>query len=66
MRRPIVHYRDQPRFMLRRLERIAGDVNTFLFVIALGLGMLDLLYAAQKIVAAIPPVVQTTTSALKP
>jgi hypothetical protein len=58
MRRPIVHYRDMPRFVLRRLDHIAGEVNTFLFVVALGLGMLDLLYAMQKIVDAIPPAVQ--------
>jgi hypothetical protein len=59
MRRPIVHYRDMPKFVLRRLDRIAGEVNTFLFVVALGLGMLDLLYAMQKLVDAIPPAVQT-------
>ena len=58
MRRPIVHYRDTPKFMLRRLDRIAGEVNAILFVVALGLGMLDLLYALQKIVDAIPPAVQ--------
>jgi hypothetical protein len=58
MRRPIVHYRDMPKFVLRRLDRIAGEVNTFLFVVALGLGMLDLLYAMQKLVDAIPPAVQ--------
>ena len=48
MRRPIVHYRDLPRFVLRRLDHIAGEVNTFLLVVALGLGMLDLLYAMQN------------------
>jgi len=58
MRRPILHYRDTPKFMLRRLDRIAGEVNTILFVVALGLGILDLLYALQKIVDAIPPAVQ--------
>ena len=60
MRRPIVHYRDTPKFVLRRLDRIAGNVNGFLFVVALGLGMLDLLYAVQKIVDAVPPVVHTS------
>jgi hypothetical protein len=58
MRRPIVHYRDTPRFVLRRLDRIAGEVNTILIVVALGLGMLDLLYALQKFVDALPPAVQ--------
>ena len=61
MRRPIVHYRDTPRFVLRRLNHIAGEVNTILFVLALGLGMLDLLYAMQKLVDAIPPAVQMAT-----
>lgn len=64
MRRPSVHYRDTPRFMLRRLDHIAGEVNTVLIVIALGLGMLDLLYALQKIVDAIPPAVQVIAPAL--
>jgi hypothetical protein len=58
MRRPLLHYRDTPKFMLRRLDRIAGEVNTILFVVVLGLAMLDLLYALQKIVDAIPPAVQ--------
>ena len=61
MRRPIVHYRDTPRFVLRRLDRIAGEVNTVLIIVVLGLAMLDLLYALQKIVDAIPPAVQTAT-----
>lgn len=64
MRRPSVHYRDTPRFILRRLDHIAGEVNTVLIVIALGLGMLDLLYALQKIVDAIPPAVQVIAPAL--
>ena len=50
-------YRDLPRFMLRRIDRIAGDVNTVLIVIAVGLAMLDLLYAVQKIVDALPPAI---------
>jgi hypothetical protein len=43
MRRPVVHYRDTPKFVRRRLNHIAGEVNTILLVVALGLGMLDLL-----------------------
>ena len=61
MRRPIVHYRDLPKFVLRRLDHIAGEVNTFLLVVALSLGMLDLLYAMQKIVDTMPPAVQAVT-----
>ena len=51
-------YRDLPKFVLRRVDRVAGAVNDFLIVVAVGLAMLDLLYAAQKFVNALPPVVQ--------
>ena len=50
-------YRGLPRFMLRRIERMAGEINAFLVVVAIGLAMLDLLYAAQKIVDSLPPAV---------
>jgi hypothetical protein len=63
MRRPVVHYRDKPKFVLRRLDRIAGEVNTILIVVALGLGMLDLLYALQKLVDVLPPAVQVVAHA---
>jgi hypothetical protein len=49
------NYRDLPRFVLRRIDRVAGEVNTFLVIVAIGLAMLDLLYAAQRIVDAWPP-----------
>ena len=58
MRRPIVHYRDTAKFLFRRLDRIAGEVNAILTIVALGLGMLDLLYALQKFVDAFPPAVR--------
>jgi hypothetical protein len=48
-------YRDLPRFVWRRAERMAGEVNTFLIVVAIALGMLDLLYAVQILVDALPP-----------
>jgi hypothetical protein len=57
MRRPVVHYRDMPHFVRHRLDRIAGEVNTILIVVVLGLALLDLLYATQKLVDALPPVV---------
>jgi hypothetical protein len=63
MRRPIVHYRDTPRFVLRRLDRIAGEVNTILIVAALGLGMLDLLYVLQRFVDALPPAMRIVAHA---
>lgn len=52
-------YRDLPKFVLRRLDRMAGEVNAFLIVVALGLAMLNLFCLAQKVVDALP-VVQTT------
>jgi hypothetical protein len=54
-------FRDLPRFMLRRIDRIAGEVNSFLIVVAIGLAMLDLLYAAQMLVDALPPPVLRMT-----
>jgi hypothetical protein len=57
MRRFGLRYRDLPRFVLRRIDRMAGEVNAFLVVVAISLLMLDILYAAQKFVAALPPAV---------
>lgn len=48
------HYRDLPRFVLRRIDGVAGEVNSFLVVVAIGLAMLDLLYVVQRIVDALP------------
>ncbi len=45
--------------MLRRIDRMAGEVNAFLVVVAISLLMLNLLYFGQKLVDALPPVVQT-------
>ncbi len=53
-----MRYRDLPRFVLRRIDRMAGELNAFLVVVAIGLAMLDLAYAAQKFVDALPPVAQ--------
>jgi hypothetical protein len=51
-------YRDLPKFVSRRLDRMAGEVNPFLVVVALGLAMLDLLCLLQKFIDALPPAVQ--------
>jgi hypothetical protein len=40
--------------MLRRIDRVAGCVNAFLLATALGLGLLDLAYAIDRIVAILP------------
>ena len=47
-------YRSDPKFVLRRLDRVAGHVNVFLTVAAIALGALDLCYAAHKIAAGWP------------
>lgn len=48
-------YRNDPRFVLRRLERIAGHLNDVLIVFAFGLGALDLVFAAHLVAEALPP-----------
>ena len=60
MHRYRMRYRDLPKFVLRRIDRMAGEVNTFLVVVAIGLAMLDLIYLAQTVVDALPPVVQAS------
>ena len=40
---------------LMRLDRIAGEMNAWLLVIAIGLGMLDLAVLIAKSVPAAPP-----------
>ncbi len=51
-----MRYRDLPQFVLRRIDRMAGEVNAFLVVVAIGLAMLDLAYLAQKLVDELPAV----------
>ena len=42
---------------MRRLDRIAGDLNVLLVVIAIGLATLDVTFLlTQKVVDALPPV----------
>jgi hypothetical protein len=53
-----LRYRDLPKFVLRRMDRVAGEVNTVLIAVAFGLAMLNLLYIAQKFVDAPPPPAQ--------
>lgn len=57
MRLFATRYRDLPRFTLRRIDRMAGELNGVLIVVAIGLAMLDLLYLSQKLVDALPPAV---------
>jgi hypothetical protein len=50
-------YSDMPIFAWRRINRIAGELNAFLIIVALALAMLDLFCLAQKFVDALPPAV---------
>ena len=55
MRRFGPSHRDLPLVVRRRVDRVAGEINTFLVIVAIGLAMLDFLYAAQYLVDALPP-----------
>jgi hypothetical protein len=49
----------------RRLDRIAGDLNVLLVVIAVGLATLDLTFlVTQKVVAHLPPVTRVAHDAV--
>ena len=54
IRRLISRYRYRTGFQLRQVDRAAGEINAFLVAAAFGLGMLDLAYTVEKIVAALP------------
>jgi hypothetical protein len=55
MRPLLSRYRYRTGFALRRADKAAGEINAFLIAATLGLGMLDLAYTVEKIVAALPP-----------
>jgi hypothetical protein len=62
MRPLLARYRYRTGFVLRRADKAASDINAFLIAATLGLGMLDLAYTVEKIVAALPPVNRTPRS----
>ena len=55
MRPLLSRYRYRSGFVLRRVDKAADQINAFLFAAAIGLGMLDVAYTVEKIVAALPP-----------
>jgi hypothetical protein len=55
-----MHYRDLPKFLLRRIDRMAGEINAFLVVAAIGLAMLDLACLAEKFVDSLPRTIPAT------
>ena len=54
MHRLVPRFGFHTRFTLRRIDRVAGEVNAFLIAMALGLGMLDLACTIDKLLAAVP------------
>lgn len=48
-------YRNDPRFVRQRLDRVAGLVNDLLIVVAFALGALDLVLAACRVAETLPP-----------
>ncbi|MGE5270931.1 MAG: hypothetical protein ACM3JG_14795 [Thiohalocapsa sp.] len=58
MMNPLSPQRRLPfRELLRRIDRIAGELNVVLLVIAIGLGALDFTFlVTQKVVETLPPV----------
>jgi hypothetical protein len=52
---------------LRRADRVAGDLNVLLVVIAIGLATLDVTFLiTQKVVDNLPPVTRVTYEAAPP
>ena len=49
-------YRHAPKFLMQRLNRAAAELNIVLIVFAVGLGALDLIYAAHKVMLHIPAI----------
>jgi hypothetical protein len=46
----------QPREFLRRIDKVAGDLNVVLFIFAIGLATLDFTFlVTQKVVESLPP-----------
>jgi hypothetical protein len=56
-----MRHRNLPKFVLHRIDRMAGEVNALLVVVAIGLAMLNLAYLAQKFVDSLPPAIPATT-----
>jgi hypothetical protein len=46
-------YRYRARFVVRRLDHITGELNSFLLLVAVGLGFLDMLFVAARVVNAL-------------
>ena len=61
MRRLSPHNRLLVKEMARRVDRIAGDLNVLLVVIAIGLAALDMTFlVTQKVVDNLPPITRVS------
>ena len=55
MRPLLSRYRYRSGFVLHRIDKAASNINAFLIAATLGLGMLDVAYTVEKMIAALPP-----------
>jgi hypothetical protein len=61
------HVRLSIREVLRRLDRVAADLNVLLVVIAIGLAALDMTFLlTQKVVDNLPPITRISYDQLPP
>jgi len=61
------HNRLSIRQLLRRVDRIAADLNVLLVVIAIGLAALDMTFlVTQKVVDNLPPITRVSYDQLPP
>jgi hypothetical protein len=59
--------RSSIREMVRRIDRVAGDLNVLLVVVAIGLAALDMTFLiTQKVVDHLPPVTRMTYDTAPP
>jgi hypothetical protein len=54
MQRAVSRFCFHAGFALQHIDRVAGHVNAFLLAVALGLGMLNLAYTIDRLVAVLP------------
>jgi hypothetical protein len=55
------HRRPSLRGLLRRIDKVAGDLNVLLVVFALGLAVLDMtFFVAQNVIEELPPLASIT------
>lgn len=67
MNRPSPHSNPSFREFFRRVDRIAGDLNVLLVVVAMGLAMLDFtFFVTQRMIDNLPPITQISDGQTPP